>query len=74
ATGMYTKRIFLKNGYYNYQYVTQDAKGVKQKADPALTEGNYWETENEYSIFFYYRPFGARHDELIGYRLVRNGL
>lgn len=37
----------------------------------ALTEGNYWETENEYSIFFYYRPFGARHDELIGYRLVR---
>ncbi|MBR2648870.1 MAG: DUF5103 domain-containing protein [Sediminibacterium sp.] len=73
-TGMYTKKIFLKNGYYNYQYVTQEAKGVKQKSDPALTEGNYWETENEYSIFFYYRPFGARHDELIGYRLVRNGL
>jgi hypothetical protein len=74
GTGMYTKKLYLKNGYYNYQYVTQEEKGVRQKADPALTEGNYWETENEYSILFYYRPFGARHDELIGYRLVRNGL
>jgi hypothetical protein len=73
-TGMYTKNMLLKSGFYSYQYVTRDIRDKQQNADPALTEGNYWETDNEYTILFYYRPFGARHDELIGYRLVRNEL
>jgi hypothetical protein len=35
--------------------------------DFSQTEGNYWATENAYVILVYYRPFGARADELIGY-------
>lgn len=68
--GIYTKKLFLKQGYYNYAYVTRDARNVKAKADPSLTEGNYWETENEYTILVYYRALGGRHDELVGYSVV----
>ncbi len=68
--GIYTKKLFLKQGYYNYAYVSRDARNVKAKADPALTEGNYWETENEYTILVYYRAIGGRHDELVGYSVV----
>lgn len=31
-----------------------------------MTEGNYWETENEYIVLFYFRPLSGRHDELVG--------
>ena len=65
--GMYTKTLFLKQGYYSYQYVTKDQKQPKAVADPALIEGNYWETENEYLVLFYFRPLSSRHDELVGF-------
>ncbi len=64
---VYTKKLLLKQGYYNYVYVTRDAKNTKAKTDPSLTEGNYWETENQYTILVYYRALGGRHDELVGY-------
>lgn len=64
--GVYRKTLFLKQGYYSYQYVTKDQRDRTAKADPALTEGNYWETENEYLVLFYFRPFSGRHDELLG--------
>jgi hypothetical protein len=64
--GMYTKILLLKQGYYSYIYVTKDNKNPDAKADLSVTEGNYWETENEYTILFYYRSFSSRYDELIG--------
>jgi hypothetical protein len=43
----------------------------KKNAYPGVslenTEGNYWGTENNYMVLVYYRPFGARADELIGF-------
>ena len=63
---VYKKTLFLKQGYYSYQYLTKDIRDRFAKADPALTEGNYWETENEYLVLFYFRPFSGRHDELLG--------
>ncbi|MDQ3683467.1 MAG: DUF5103 domain-containing protein [Bacteroidota bacterium] len=64
--GVYEKTLFLKQGFYNYNYITQptDKKGYP---DFSVTEGNYWGTENTYTVLVYYRPFGARADELIGY-------
>ena len=64
--GAYEKTLFLKQGYYNYTYATLpiDKKGYP---DFSLSEGNYWATENAYVILVYYRPFGARADELIGF-------
>lgn len=66
STGKYTKTLLLKQGYYSYSYVTRDIQDKLAKSDPSLTEGNYWETENEYTILVYYRPYSGRHDELIG--------
>jgi hypothetical protein len=71
VTGVYEKTLFLKQGYYNYSYIT-----VPEKMDEAYTientEGNYWGTENSYMILVYFRPFGARADELIGFTRVNS--
>jgi len=64
--GVYEKALYLKQGYYNYSYVTL----TDRKDAPATyenTEGNYWGTENSYMILVYFRPFGGRSDELIGF-------
>lgn len=64
--GVYEKTLFLKQGYYNYSYITmtdQRQEGISFEN----TEGNYWGTENTYMVLVYYRPFGARADELIGF-------
>jgi hypothetical protein len=64
--GVYTKTLFLKQGYYSYAYATRDVKNPAARSELGMTEGNYWETENEYVILFYYRSFSSRHDELVG--------
>jgi hypothetical protein len=75
ALGVYTKTLFLKQGYYSYTYVTKDDRNRDAKADASLTDGNYWETENEYTILFYFRSFSSRHDELVAITTLnsRNG-
>jgi Domain of unknown function (DUF5103) len=64
---VYEKSILLKNGYYSYIYATQSINNPNELPKLFLTEGNNWETENQYSIMVYYRPFGGRSDELVGY-------
>lgn len=64
--GAYEMSLFLKQGYYDYSYVTVDKTGKGRMASFDSTEGNLWETENNYSIFVYYRPLAGRADELIG--------
>jgi hypothetical protein len=68
--GVYYKRLTLKQGFYSYSYLTKDEVNKNDFANAELTEGNYWETENNYTILVYYRPFGGRHDELVGLRQV----
>jgi hypothetical protein len=65
--GAYEKALFLKQGFYNYSYVTLSDKN-KENNIPVFdnTEGNHWGTENSYTVLVYYRSFGARADELIG--------
>jgi len=71
--GVYKKALYLKQGYYNYSYVTLTDK--KQPGVQALyenTEGNYWGTENSYMVLVYFRNFGARADELIGFTKINS--
>lgn len=65
----YIKSVLLKEGYYNYLYVTQ--KDNQSPASPALIEGNYYQTENEYRVLVYFRPPGSRYDRLIGTQTVQ---
>lgn len=64
--GVYERSLFLKTGYYDYCYATIDKQDPKRRSSFEFTEGNYWESENLYTILVYYRPLGGRADELIG--------
>ncbi|SHN14839.1 protein of unknown function [Cyclobacterium lianum] len=66
ATGRYQATLFLKQGWYDYQYAVRGDSGWK----PEPFEGNHFQTENEYEVFFYYRDMGSRYDELIGYTIL----
>lgn len=70
--GIYEKTLFLKQGYYDYSYVTVDKLAAKPAASFNYTEGNYWESENEYMILVYYRSLAGRADELIGVTRVNS--
>ncbi len=62
--GYYENKLFLKQGYYDYMYLLRDQK--TGKIDALQTEGNWWETENNYTLLIYYKPLGGRADELVG--------
>jgi hypothetical protein len=57
--------LFLKQGVYDYTYVWVDKSG---KQDDTALEGSHFDTENNYQLLVYYRPAGARWEELIGFR------
>ena len=70
--GAYEKTLFLKQGFYNYSYVTVPVKKSDESISFENTEGNYPSTENVYMVLVYYRAFGGRSDELIGYTLLNS--
>jgi len=59
----YVARLFLKQGYYNYAYAVPEEN---QKPDFSIIEGNWFATENLYTILTYYRPRGGQYDQLVG--------
>jgi hypothetical protein len=61
----YYALIPLKQGYYNYKYALVP-KGEK-KLNTSIIDGNWYETENQYTSLLYYHPIGTRYDQLIGW-------
>jgi Domain of unknown function (DUF5103) len=61
--GIYETHLLLKQGYYDYTYVGVDKNNSAVRSE---LDGNYYETENLYTILVYYRSFIDRSDELIG--------
>ena len=62
--GAYYLTSLVKQGGYDYQYRFLP-KG-ERAASTLRTDGAYWQTQNEYTIYVFYRPFGARADQLVG--------
>lgn len=62
AAGCYTAAPLLKLGYYSYHYlfVPHDAPG---RGLTATAEGDFYQTENEYTIIAYYAGQGMRYEE-----------
>jgi hypothetical protein len=56
--------LLLKQGYYNYQYALLNSSA---KENINFIEGNHYQTRNDYYIYVYYKPVGARYDQLVGY-------
>ena len=63
--GMYSRRLLLKQGFYNYQYWV-----VGPESGGNEIEGNHFQTENLYEVLVYYRPFQPNADLLIGYFVI----
>lgn len=61
----YEAAIPLKQGYYSYQYLLLTDKG---SIELVPTEGNFYQTENRYQAFVYYKGPADRADRLVGYQ------
>lgn len=63
AQQMYVGSILLKQGFYNYTFVSKEKnKGIDFNA----ISGSFFETENEYNVIVYYKAFGANYTRVIG--------
>jgi hypothetical protein len=62
-TNAYESTLILKQGWYDYKYAYKGQNGW----DMVPLEGSFFQTENEYEVFVYYRDMGSRYDELISY-------
>lgn len=61
---IYEASVWLKQGYYNYQYLLKQADG---RLVPVPSEGNFYQTQNTYQMLVYFRGNGERTDRLVGY-------
>jgi hypothetical protein len=62
--GIYEKALLIKQGFTNYEYVVADNKGIIDREN--AIDGNFYQTENDYSILVYYRENADRYDRVIG--------
>ena len=72
SKGIYETTLLLKQGYYTYTYVTTDRNDPNPFPDQSTVEGNYWETENDYTVLVYFHSLSGRHDELVGVTTVNS--
>ncbi len=69
TTQCYEGALQLKQGFYNYQYVVARDNG---KPDASIVEGNFYPTENNYTIILYFRDFAADYDRVIACTTVNS--
>ena len=62
--GIYEKAILIKQGFTNFQYTVADDKGVIDHEN--AIDGNFYQTENNYTILVYYREGIDRYDRVVG--------
>ncbi len=60
SSELYEIELLVKQGWYNYTYVTS---GVNTQE----IDGTFFDTENFYEAFVYFRTMGGRGDQLVGY-------
>lgn len=63
-TKFYEKAIMIKQGFTNFQYMVVDNKGVIDHKN--AIDGNFFQTENDYTVLVYYRENNERYDRVIG--------
>ncbi|MGB3343778.1 MAG: DUF5103 domain-containing protein [Aequorivita sp.] len=59
----YRNQRLFKQGFYNYKYVVVNRDG---SIDGGAVSGDFWQTENDYTVVVYFRDLGARYDRIIG--------
>jgi hypothetical protein len=62
--GIYEKAVLVKQGFTNYKYTIADEKGVIDNEN--AIDGNFYQTENDYTALVYYRENMDRYDRVVG--------
>ena len=62
--GVFEKAIMIKQGFTNFQYKIADKKGIIDYEN--AIDGNFYQTENEYTILVYYKQSSDRYERVIG--------
>lgn len=66
--GCYKKGLLLKQGYYDYMYIVKDRNTDKTTLEPI--NGDFWETNNVYTVFLYVHDLNLNYDKLIGCQTI----
>ena len=61
---LYEKAIMIKQGFTNFEYKIADKNGVIDYEN--AIDGNFYQTENEYTILVYYKESTDRYQRVIG--------
>ena len=69
-TRCYENLLFLKQGYYNYRYLSVNNK--EKKIDHGFFEGSFFDTENDYLLLIYHRSPRKSYDQLINYSIYNS--
>ena len=64
----YSNQLLLKQGYYNYIYVTKNSEFISTRK----IEGAHFQTNNEYVIKVYYRDPLEMYDRIMCYKNIKN--
>lgn len=67
AERSYHTRILQKQGYYSYQFLLRDTDG-RTRIMPE--EGSFFETENRYHAYVYFKGIDERTWRLVGYQEI----
>lgn len=62
-TGVYSSRILIKQGIYNYLFASNATTNTS-------LEGNHAQTENQYEVLVYFKKPGQRNDSLVSYQKI----
>ena len=66
--GTYECSMYLKQGYYNYQYMY--LKDGETEGETEFTEGSFRDARQIYTIYVYHSQMGDRYDRLIGHTII----
>lgn len=62
--GVYEKAILIKQGFINYEYTAEQVNGNIDSEN--AIDGNFYQTENEYTVLVYYKENTDRYTRIIG--------
>ena len=65
-SGKYESNILLKQGYYDYCYIFVPKNS--KNGDISFIEGKFSDTENQYTVFVYYKDQSEVYERIIGFQ------
>lgn len=67
---VYEKAVLVKQGFTNFMYIVTGKNGAVD--GESAPDGNYYQTENQYDVFVYYRMNNERYDRVIGHGIANS--